>query len=168
MKKLPVCKTCVSGSLCFSCQERFDKGFITQFDIDLAVDLLEMESEDHPELKTASLYNAVDVGDIVFLVVGKGNISKNKYRPELLNKIKELYEIPRLMLIEKGSVKSMIEQIIEPAKLLGVNEIFIPTGDKEYRVVISDEDRDKIQIPVELLEKACSQIIRGDTKIQFG
>ena len=89
MKKLPVCKTCATGSLCYSCQERFDGGFVTQFDIDLTNDLMELQEKEFPDLKTASFHNAIDVGDIVFLVIGKGD--SPKYSPELLLKIKDLY-----------------------------------------------------------------------------
>lgn len=165
MKKIPLCRTCLSGSLCISCQERFDQGYITQFDIDLAKDFLELEKKDFPGLKKASFYNAVDTGKIVFLVIGQGQ--KTIFNDKLLKYIKELYEIPDIVLIEKASAKSMIEQIMYPAKLLGVNEIYIPTGEIEYRVMISKEDKEKIEIPIDLLEKASSIIIRGITKVEF-
>lgn len=148
-----------------SCQERFDHGYVTQFDIDLAKDLLELEKKEFPELKKASFYNAVDVGKIVFLVIGQHQ--KAIFNKKLIDYIKELYEIPEIVLIEKASAKSMIEQIMHPAKLLGVNEIFIPTGESEFRVVITKEDKEKIRIPIELLEKASSIIIRGITKVEF-
>lgn len=155
----------MSGSLCMSCQERFDQGYVTQFDIDLARDFLELEKKEFPGLKKASFYNAVDVGKIVFLVIGKGQ--KTIFNDKLIDYIKELYEIPEIALIEKASAKSMIQQIMHPAKLLGVNEIYIPTGEIEYRVVISKEDKLKIKIPIDLLEKASSIIIRGITKVEF-
>ncbi len=148
-----------------SCQERFDKGYVTQFDMDLANDFLELELERFPELKMTSFYNAVDVGNIVFLVVGKGHIPK--YKKELINYIKELYEIPSIKLVEKGSPKEMIQQLINPAKLLGVNQIYIPTGDSEFRVIISAEDKEKITVPLDILESASSIMIRGITKIDF-
>ncbi|MHA1729959.1 MAG: hypothetical protein ACTSWY_14710 [Promethearchaeota archaeon] len=165
MKKFPVCKACVSGSLCSSCQKKFNEGKINQFDIDLANDFLILEEEKFPELKQASFYHAVDIGDIVFLVIGQGH--KPKFSEELLEQIKEIYEIPEILLIEKGSVKKMIEQIIHPAKLLGLNQIYIPTGDIENRVIILSEDKDKIRIPLDFLEKASSLIIREITKVQF-
>lgn len=164
MKKLPVCKACISGSLCFACQKKFDEGYITQFDMDLANDLLELE-EEYPSLSTASFYNAVDVGEIVFLVIGKGD--KPKFTTKLLEYIKNLYSIPEIALIEKGSPKELLGQLISPAKMLGINQIYIPTGDTEYRVVISKEDKDKLKIPLNLLEDAAAIIIRGITKLSF-
>ena len=41
MKNLPACKTCVSsGFFCTSCQDKLDAGTLTQFELDLAKDLL--------------------------------------------------------------------------------------------------------------------------------
>ncbi len=168
-----MCKTCISGSLCYSCQERFDQGFITQFDIDLANDLMEFQEKDFPELKTVSFHNAIDVQDIVFIVVGKGD--GIKISPELLLKIKDLYIIQNIVLIEKGPLKEMIQELISPEILLGVNQIYLPTMETEYRVNISDPDRlirsdgyiGKHRIPLDSLEKACSIMIRGITKVSF-
>ncbi|MBN2155797.1 MAG: hypothetical protein JW776_07120 [Candidatus Lokiarchaeota archaeon] len=172
MKKLPVCKTCLD-TLCYSCQERYDQGYVTQFDMDLAKDLLDFEEGDFPELKTASFYNAIDVGDIVFLVVGIGDTIK--FSPELLLKIQDLYLIPNIVIIEKSSVKEMIQELISPEILLGVNQIYLPTMESEYRINISDpegaiRERGNIgshRIPLESLEKACSLMIRGITKVSF-
>jgi transcription antitermination factor NusA-like protein len=164
MKNLPVCKTCVGGTLCNQCQEKFDKGLISQFDIDLAKDFLELEQK-FPDLKKLSFYNAVDTGNIVFLVVGGGQ--KEKFTKEILKEVKDSYELKAIQLIEKGPDKEMLEQIIAPAKLFGINRIYIPTGDTEYRVVISKEDKDKIKIPLNLLEKASSIIIRGIAKVEW-
>jgi hypothetical protein len=164
LKKLPICKACIS-SLCFSCQDKLDKGLITQFDIDLAIDFTELEQGKFPELKNASFFNVVEVGDIAFLVIGQGN--KSFFKKELLDYIKELYEIPEISLIEKGTPKAMLEQIIAPAKMIGIDQIYIPTGEIEYRVNIPKEDKNKIMIPIDLLEKAASLIIRGITKISF-
>ncbi|MHA1109594.1 MAG: hypothetical protein ACTSRE_00720 [Promethearchaeota archaeon] len=168
-----MCKTCLNGSLCYSCQERFDGGLITQFDIDLANDLMQIQEKDFPDLKTASFHNAVDVGDIVFVIIGKGDTSK--YTPELLLKIKDLYYIQNIVLMEKGPFKEMIQELISPEILLGLNQIYLPTMETEYRVNISDPDKfirnqghiGKHRIPLESLEKACSLMIRGITKVSF-
>ena len=165
LKKLPICKACINGTLCLNCQDRYDKGYVNQFDIDLANDFLEIEKTKFPDLKKASFYNAVDVEDIVFLVIGKGH--KSKYGSKVLEHIRKIYEIPEIILIEKGPVKNLLERIISPAKLLGLNQIYIPTGEIEYRVVILNEDKDKLRISIKSLEKASSIIIRGIAKISF-
>jgi hypothetical protein len=134
---------------------------------------MELQEKEFPELKTASFINAIDVGDIVFLVIGNGDTPK--YSPELLLKIKDLYYIQNVVLMEKGPVKEMIQELISPEILLGLNQIYLPTMESEYRVNISDPDRfirnqghiGKHRIPLESLEKACSLMIRGITKVSF-
>jgi hypothetical protein len=108
----------------------------------------------------------VDIGNLVFLVIGQGQ--KKRFSKELLDEISDLYEIPNIILIEKGSVKKMLEQIIgSDVRLLGVNQIYIPTGETEYRVIISSDDKENIRIPIKDLEKASSLIIREITKVSF-
>ena len=47
MRVLPLDKTCInSGFLCTNCQARLDAGEITEFEIDLAKDLLQLEEEE--------------------------------------------------------------------------------------------------------------------------
>ncbi|MFX0074334.1 MAG: hypothetical protein ACFE96_02750, partial [Candidatus Hermodarchaeota archaeon] len=62
MKNLPACKTCVNSEfLCTSCQEKLDTGVLTQFELDLAKDLLVLEEEENfGFLKSISFYKAID------------------------------------------------------------------------------------------------------------
>ena len=73
MKNLPACKTCVnSGFLCSSCQEKLDSGELTQFELDLAKDLLALEEEEkYGFLRNISFFKAIDFEDVVIFVVGK-------------------------------------------------------------------------------------------------
>ncbi len=89
MKNLPACKTCVSsGFLCTSCQEKLDTGVLTQFELDLAKDLLGLEEEEkYGFLKNISFYKAIDFEDVVILVVGKKDKIKTSQR--LINWVKE-------------------------------------------------------------------------------
>ncbi|MHA1916346.1 MAG: transcription elongation factor NusA, partial [Promethearchaeota archaeon] len=63
MKVLPADKTCInSGFLCNNCQARLDTGEISEFEIDLAKDLLNLEEENEKFafLKDISFYKAID------------------------------------------------------------------------------------------------------------
>ena len=90
MKALPADKTCIkSGFLCTNCQARLDTGEITEFEIDLAKDLLQLEEEEEQFsfLRNISFYKAIDYEDVVIIVVGKKD--KLKITSDLINWIKE-------------------------------------------------------------------------------
>ncbi|MHA1898790.1 MAG: hypothetical protein ACTSU2_15465 [Promethearchaeota archaeon] len=168
-----MCKTdLINDTLCLSCQEKLDNNQITQFDIDLAKDLLEFEKE-FPSLKKASFYRAIDVGDIVFLIIGGGQTKL--YPPELIEKIKDLYEIPKIILIEKSDQKTMINEMIKPNVLIGINKVFLPTGEEEYKILISDPEGEirkkgklgKNEISLDLLKQACTILLNSSVRIDF-
>ena len=118
MKNLPACKTCVhSGFLCTSCQEKLDEGILTEFELDISKFFLELEeeSEEFAYLKDVSFFKAIDFEDVVILVVGKKD--KLRITQELLDLLKETFEIDKIIIIEKtNKPRPAIESLIAPNK----------------------------------------------------
>ena len=170
MNDLPACTTCVkSGFLCSSCQAKLDEGALTEFELDLAKDLLELEAsepEKYGYLKNVSFYKAIDFEDVVIIVVG--NKDKLKITPELLRWIRQTYEIDKLILIEKTKKpRPVVEDLIAPSKLLSLNEIFLATGDIEFKAVIRADDKEKILFTAEELEELILELTGTITRIEF-
>ena len=168
MKNLPACKTCVtSGFYCTSCQDKLDAGSLTQFELDLAKDLLKLEeSEDFGFLRDISFYKAIDFEDVVILVVGRGD--KIKIKQNLVDWIKQTYEIDELILIEQTkNPRPALESLISPYKLFSLNEIFLATGDIEFKGVLSKADQDVILFTREELEELVLELTGNVIRIEF-
>jgi hypothetical protein len=167
MRKLPACTTCVqTGFLCANCQEKLDAGKITQFELDLSKDLLDMEEQKFNYLKEVSFYKAIDFEDVVILVVGKKD--KLKISNELIEWIKEAYEIDKLILIENTKKpRSVIEALIAPNKILSLNEIFLATGDIQFKAILFKKDLDNLLFTKEELEDLVLELTGNITRIEF-
>jgi len=168
MKNLPACKTCVSsGFLCTSCQEKLDTGVLTQFELDLAKDLLVLEEEEKfGFLKNISFYKAIDFEDVVILVVGKKD--KIKTTQKLINWVKKTYEVDKLILIEHTkNPRAALESLIDPSKLISLNEIFLATGDIEFKGVLSKEDQEVILFTKEELEELILELTDNTIRIDY-
>jgi len=169
MKVLPADKTCInSGFLCTNCQARLDAGEITEFEIDLAKDLLQLEEveEQFAFLKDISFYKAIDYEDVVILVVGKRD--KLKISPDLIRWIKESYEIDEVILIEKtNKPRPVVEALIAPSKLGSLNEIFLATGDIQFRAVLWEEDSEKLLFTKDELEELIFELTGKITRVEF-
>jgi len=168
MKNLPACKTCVSsGFLCTSCQEKLDTGVLTQFELDLAKDLLVLEErEKFGFLKNISFYKAIDFEDVVILVVGKKD--KIKTTQKLINWVKKTYEVDKLILIEQTkNPRAALESLIDPFKLISLNEIFLATGDIEFKGVLSKEDQEVILFTKEELEELILELTDNTIRIDY-
>ncbi|TXT61017.1 MAG: Transcription elongation factor NusA-like protein [Promethearchaeota archaeon] len=168
MKFLPACETCVkSGFLCVKCQEKLDEGDITPFELDLAKDLIEMEQkEKYGYLENVSFFKAIDYEDVVILVVGKGD--KIRIGQDLINWIKDIYEIDKIILVEKtDKPRSALESLIAPGKLISLNEIFLATGDVEFRAVIRKADKSKILFTRQELEELVKELTGQSIRVEF-
>jgi len=169
MKNLPACKTCVhSGFLCTSCQEKLDEGSLTDFELDISKFLLELEeeSEQFAYLKDVSFLKAIDFEDVVILVVGRKD--KLRLTEELLDLLKETFEIEKIILIEKtNKPRPVIEGLIAPFKLLSLNEIFLATGEIEFRAVLFARDEEQLLFTGEELEDLVLELTGQVTRIEF-
>jgi hypothetical protein len=168
MKNLPACKTCVSsGFYCTSCQDQLDAGTLTQFELDLAKDLLKLEeSEKFGFLRDISFYKAIDFEDVVILVVGRRD--KIKIKQILIDWIKETYEIDELILIEQTkNPRPALESLISPFKLFSLNEIFLATGDIEFKGVLNKNDQDVILFTQKELEELVLELTGNVIRIEF-
>ena len=170
MKELPACLTCVNSEfLCSSCQEKLDSGEITEFEIELAKELLQLEEEESEKfgfLKEISFFKAIDYEDVVILVVGKND--KLKITPELLELIKTSYEIEAIILIEKTkNPRAVVDNLISPSKSISLNEIFLATGDIEYKSVIPKEEKDNYLFTKEELEELIHELTGNITRIEY-
>jgi len=168
MKNLPACKTCVSsGFLCSSCQEKLDTGVLTQFELDLAKDLLILEEEEQFSfLKNISFYKAIDFEDVVIFVIGKKD--KLKITQKFTNWLKETYNVEDLILIEQTkNPRAVLESMIAPSKLISLNEIFLATGDVEFKGVLNKNDQEVILFTKEELEELILELTSNTIRIEF-
>jgi hypothetical protein len=168
MKDLPACKTCVkSGFLCSSCQEKLDTGVLTQFELDLAKDLLVLEEEEQFSfLKNISFYKAIDFEDVVIFVIGKKD--KLKVNQKLINWLKETYKMDELILIEQtNNPRAVLESLIAPKKLISLNEIFLATGDIEFKGVLNKNDQDDMLFTKEELEELILELTGNTIRVEF-
>ena len=169
MKVLPADKTCInSGFLCTNCQARLDAGEITEFEIDLAKDLLELEelNENFGFLRDVSFYKAIDYEDLIIIIVGKRD--KLKITSELIDWIKQTYEVDEIILIEKtNKPRPVIEALINPYKLVSLNEIFLATGDVQFRAVLWEDDKEKLLFTKEELEQLIYELTGNVIRVEF-
>ncbi len=153
MRKIPICKVCAkTGVLCSSCETKLRNGEVTQLEIDLSRTLLDLEKQ-FPALKRVSFYKAIEKEDLVILIVGKGEINHiignyGKTKKILQEKFNKNFRV-----IEKSkSPKKILEDLIAPIPVLGINQIYLPTGEIENKARVSEKDINRIPIDINILE----------------
>lgn len=157
--KTPICYFCAkSGVLCPRCQEKLDKGEITQADVEVSKWFIEYEVK-NPQLKDYSILRTVNLPKMVIVMVSG---SSNK---ALLSKVsKQLSDEKRtsVRIVEKtSSIKRLLEQIVTPARVMGANTVWLPDGSWESTIKMPKSDIRKMPIDPKSAEEAI-RILTGE------
>jgi len=164
--RLPVCNFDIeSNMLCPNCQERLDKGEITDFDIKFSKWILEKEKE-FETLNDLHLLRAISVSKYLILIVNKRQaiiLTKNE---KLMDELRKEYGE---VLIFEGTPKlrSAVRTLIAPAVEVGVNSLYLPTGGKESIVMLRDSDRSRIKFTPKELRIIISQIMNESVLFEY-
>ena len=82
--------------------------------------------------------------------------------------IKETYEIDKILLIEKtNKPRAVIEGLISPAKVISLNEIFLATGDVEFKGILRKSDKENILFTKEELQDLVLELTGNVNRIEF-
>ncbi len=150
--------------LCSGCSAKLKDGRISQLDVEFSK--LLHEFKDEYRLAEASFTRMVDLGKsaIVFtngdagVLIGREACVVSAFGKKLGRHIR--------IAKEGGDVKQTISDIISPAKLLGINEIFSPEG-KKYKVRISRNDFRALPVDLDSLKKIFASLLGAGVKVEF-
>ncbi|MHA2266234.1 MAG: hypothetical protein ACXAB8_00400, partial [Promethearchaeota archaeon] len=124
------------------------------------------ENEEFAFLKDISFYKAIDFEDVVIIVVGKRD--KLRITPKLMDWLKETYEIDEILLVQNTKKpRPVVEALINPFKIKSLNEIFLATGDVQFRAVLWEEDKEKLLFTKEELEELIFELTGNITRVEF-
>jgi transcription antitermination factor NusA-like protein len=76
--------------------------------------------------------------------------------------------VDKLILVEQTkNPRAALENLITPNKLISLNEIFLATGDIEFKGVLSKNDKDAILFTREELEELILELTGNTIRIEF-
>lgn len=163
--KYPLDKICIkSGVFCPSCQRKIESGVVAAEDIEVLRALINLEDK-LKFLKKGEYVKSLSVTDELVVLVKNGFESAEitALEKELSNSIGK-----KVKVVEYTSdLKKLIEQIIAPASLLGVNKIWLPTGEEVINIRISRRDRKYLARSKEQYELLIERISGTKARIIF-
>ena len=153
-----------SGSLADETKKRMSEGKITELDFEVAQILYKIN--ERYNISNASFYKALDLGRAVLvltngeagLLIGKDG----KIVAELSSALGRKVRIAEV----KGDVKKSVADVIMPAKLLGINQVF-HDGKEVTKVRIAKADLPHLPIDIPSLEKALKSLMEEDVQLVF-
>ncbi len=173
--QIPLDYVCVkSGVLCPRCQGLIDSGAVDEREVPIMKALIELEeSEGMQLLKKATYHKAYFVdNDMVIIVMDLGVGTSvpvfSRYAREIEQKLKEKLGMKVKIIPRASDVRGLATHLLYPARVLGVNTLWLPDGSIEYVVRITRRDERRLGKAKEVYERILSEILGKRTHIRSG
>ncbi len=168
--KLPLDYICLkSGVLCPRCRKLVEEGKVENFEVDIMKALIELEekTQDFKFLRDSSYVKSYLTDDFCVLIV---EVPDDVTQHALIKLSRALSDKLgyRVRVVKKvNDMKMMIAQIVAPARIQGVNSLWLPDGSVQHIVRIPRYDAKLLPTSIENLEKLFNMIFGANIKIKL-
>jgi len=168
--RIPLDHICVrSGVLCPRCQGLVDSRVVEPYEVDVMRVLLDLE--DKPEfkfLKDATYHKTLKLADLLVITIQLPDSLTNQ---RLINKLdKQLSEVLgiKVRVIDKSvnNIRSIAFQLVTPARISGINTLWLPDGSVQYIVRIPKSDSRYLPASKEVIEEVLSTLVGSSVRIR--
>ncbi len=160
--------------MCPRCQALVDSGKVDEREVDIMRALIELEESGKvPELRDAVYHKAYFIdSNLIIIVMDVGGTSSVPVFTRLARKIEQALSdklggvrvkiVPRV-----NDIRTLAAHLLYPARVLGVNYVYMPDGSVEYVVRVSRRDRRRVEPQKEFLESVLSELSGQKVRIRF-
>jgi transcription antitermination factor NusA-like protein len=156
-----------SGILCRRCEEKLEKGQITELDLKVIQRMVELEKE-HPVLQDVTYHRSVEADGMMAVLVDRRDV------PRLLGGgakiVKDLGDTfgKRVKLISYGGDdREFLEDLFSPLSILTINTIWIPDGSTETKVILTGRQPRKMPIDLDTVKMIAHELKGMTLRIEF-
>ena len=163
-----------SGVLCPRCQSLIDSGVVDEREVDIMKALIELEENEGMQiLKKATYHKAYFIdNDMVIIVMDLGVGTSvpvfTRYSRQLEQKLREKLGRRVKVIPKANDVRGLALHLLYPARVLGVNTLWLPDGSIEYVVRITRRDEERLGRNKELYERILSELLGKRVRIKSG
>ncbi len=156
-----------SGILCRRCEEKLEKGQITELDIKVIQRLVELE-KGNPVLEDVTYHRSIEAEEMLAVLVDKKDL------PRLLGGgakvVKDLGETfgKRVKLLSfGGDDREFLEDLFSPLSILTINTVWIPDGSTETKVILSGRKPKKMPVDPDMIRKIAQELKGMTLRMEF-
>ena len=156
-----------SGILCRRCEEKLEKGQVTELDLKVIQRMVELE-KDHPVLQDVTYHRSVDADGMMAVLVDRRDV------PKLLGGgakvVKDLGETfgKRVKLISYGGDdREFLEDLFSPLSILTINTIWIPDGSTETKVILTGRQPRKMPVDLDTVKLIANELKGMTLRVEF-
>lgn len=168
MVKTPFCQFDLrTGVLCYKCQRMIETGEYSELDFEVAKCLTELEKRGYSSIKNMEFLKAYEREGFLIILMADGNMDRSsliKLEREVKSRLKTRPRYVRVI-IKRGTERSIIEQIVQPARLLSLNIAWFPDGSSQYNIKVYPSVK-RMYIPKGVVESILKEIFHREVIIE--
>lgn len=156
-----------SGILCRRCEEKVEKGQVSQLDLKVIQRMVELE-KDNPVLQDVTYHRSVEADGVMAVLVDK------KDMPKLLGGgakiVRDLGETfgKRIKLISYGGDdREFLEDLFSPMSILTINTIWIPDGTTETKVILTGRRPRNMPVELDKVRRIAEELKGMTLRVEF-
>jgi transcription antitermination factor NusA-like protein len=156
-----------SGTFCRKCQEKIEKGQITNLDLKIIGLLTELEKQ-NPALQDVTYQKAVEAENNVVILVDKRDMGKIlSDGGKTVRAISDSLDKKVKVLSYGGDDRQFLEDLLNPLAILTLNTIWIPDGTTETKVILSGREPRRMPVDLEMAKGLARQLRNMSLRIEF-
>ncbi|MFB6245397.1 MAG: hypothetical protein ABEJ03_03560 [Candidatus Nanohaloarchaea archaeon] len=166
--KAPICNVCLKseGELCSMCEEKYDKGEISDVDVRISRILKEL-SGDHGSLQDSEIKKVFDMENVTVVVTAEGDGAKVVGRQgEIVKQIADRLDTSIRVVESAEDDREVIKGLLSPAEIESINTVFAPEGESK-KIVVDRDYEGKINLSNQEFEEIISDITGTDYRLSF-
>ncbi len=156
-----------SGILCRKCQEKIEKGQITDLDLKIIRLLTELEKE-NPTLQDVTYHKAVEADSNLVILVDRRDMGKIlSGGAKTVHVISDSLGKKVKILSYGGDDRQFLEDLLSPLSILTLNTIWIPDGSTETKVILTGRQPRNMPVDLDKVRKIAQELKGMTLRVEF-
>jgi transcription antitermination factor NusA-like protein len=156
--KTPICTfDAKTGILCAKCETKLRLGQLTHADIEGAMKITKI-AEHNQDVNKFTMISAAKVDDDFILILRGSDIIVLRRNKSLSKKFEDEFQSKVWFVEAEATDRRFIENLFFPAKVLTVNLVWLPDGNKLTKAIVTDGNHSELESNVEKIKKIAKEI----------
>lgn len=156
-----------SGILCRKCEEKLEKGLVSELDLKVIQRMVELE-KDNPTLTDVSYHRALEADDMMVILVDRKDMPKMLAGgAKLVKEIGATFGKRVKLISYGGDEREFLEDLVSPLSILTINTVWIPDGSTETKVILSGRKPRKMPIDLDIVKKIAHELKGMTLRVEF-
>ena len=157
-----------TGILCSKCDAKLTSGQLNQAAVYSSIKLAKLGEKDQ-EINKFTLVSSYKVDDDYILFLRTSDIITIRSNPSIVKKFAGEFNANIWFVEAEGTDRRFMENLFYPQRILNMNLIWLPDGNKLTRVIVSQESGNTSSFPldVEKIRKVARAVKKIDLIVEF-